>query len=196
MTCVFSVPRFIGVLALAIFCSGCATLEPLPAAVPLTQVLLTSFHINGRISVRYGAEGFSGNVSWRHVDETDEFVILTPLGQGAARIIKNSAGVSLELPDQPTMRAPDAETLTQSTLGFALPLSGLAHWVQAQPVGSQAKLRYSEAGMPEQIIEQGWQIDYLGYRAQGALQLPGKVFMENTDLKLRLVIDEWQTPAP
>ena len=175
---------------------GCAPLTPAPAVPPLTQALLTSFHIAGRISVRHGTEGFSGNLSWRHISDTDEFVILTPLGQGVARIIKNATGVSLEMPDQAIVRAPDAESLTQSTLGFALPLSGLPHWVQAQPIGSAAQLRHNPQGTLDKLSEQDWQIDYLAYRAVGGLQLPGKVFMENADVRLRLIVDEWQVPAP
>jgi len=176
--------------------AGCATLEPAPVSPPVNQALLTSFQINGRISVRHGTEGFSGNLSWRHADQEDEFVILTPLGQGVARILKNTTGVSLEMPGQTSVRAPDAESLTQSTLGFALPLTGLPHWVQAQPIGSAAQLRHNADGTLDQLNEQGWQINYLAYRAVGALQLPGKVFMENTDVKLRLIVDEWQVPAP
>ncbi len=196
MTSVFSVARFSGFFALAIFSGGCTTLEPAPVVSPLAQPLLTSFQIAGRISVRHGNEGFSGNLTWRHANEEDEFVILTPLGQGVARIIKNAAGVSLETPDQAMVRAQDAESLTQSTLGFALPLSGLPHWVQAQPIGPKAQLRHNPDGTLDQLAEQGWQIDYLAYRAVGALQLPGKVFMENSDVKLRLIVDEWQAPAP
>ncbi|MDP1680908.1 MAG: lipoprotein insertase outer membrane protein LolB [Burkholderiales bacterium] len=175
--------------------AGCATLEP-PVVSPPTQPLLTSFQIAGRISVRHGAEGFSGNLTWRHANAEDEFVILTPLGQGVARIIKNAAGVTLETSDQAIVRAPDAESLTQASLGFALPLSGLPHWVQAQPIGSQAQLRHNPDGTLDQLNEQGWQIDYLAYRAVGVLQLPGKVFMENAEVKLRLIVDEWQVPAP
>lgn len=176
--------------------AGCAALEPVPAVSPLAQPLLASFQIAGRISVRHGNDGFSGNLTWRHANAEDEFVILTPLGQGVARIIKNAAGVSLETPEQGLVHAPDAESLTQSTLGFALPLSGLPHWVQAQPIGPAAQLRYNADGTLDQLGEQGWQIDYFAYRAVGPLQLPGKVFMENAEVKLRLIVDEWQAPAP
>ncbi len=176
--------------------AGCATLEPERAVPPLAQPLLTSFQIAGRISVRHGTEGFSGNLTWRHVNAEDEFVILTPFGQGVARIIKNASGVSLEMPDQAIVHAQDAESLTLSTFGFVLPLSGLPHWVQARPIGPEGELRHNPDGTLDQLSEQGWQIDYFAYRAVGALQLPGKVFMENLDVKLRLIVDEWQVPAP
>jgi len=182
--------------AALVLLGGCAALEPAPVVPPSSQALLTSFQIAGRISVRHGTEGFSGNLTWRHANQEDEFVILTPLGQGVARIIKNASGVTLETPEQGLVHAPDAESLTQSTLGFALPLSGLPHWVQAQPIGSAVQRRHNPDGTLDQLGEQGWQIDYLAYRAVGVLQLPGKVFMENAEVKLRLIVDEWQVPAP
>ena len=195
MISVFSVARFSVCFALAIFSGACTTLAPAPAVSPLTQPLLTSFQIAGRISVRHGTEGFSGNLTWRHAETADEFVILTPLGQGVARIVKNQTGVSLETPGQVIVRALDVESLTQATLGFALPLSGLSHWVQAQPIGA-AQLRHHADGTLDQLKEQGWQIDYLAYQLVGGQPLPSKIFMENTELKLRLIVDEWQVPAP
>lgn len=174
---------------------GCAALDPAPTLPPLAQPVLAAFQITGRISVRHGAEGFSGNLTWRHDHTEDEFLILSPLGQGVARILKNATGVTLEIPDQVMLHAQDVESLTQSTLGFALPLSGLAHWVQAQPVGS-AQLRHNADGTLEHLSEQGWQIDYSAYRTVGALKLPGKVFMDNADTKLRLIVDEWRVSAP
>ena len=178
------------------FLGACTTLAPLPPAPPVNQALIPAFQIAGRISVRHDNDGFSGNLSWRHSPTNDEFVILNPLGQGVARITQNAQGVTLETADGKVLRAHDAETLTEQALGFRLPLSGLPNWVQAQPVGNDAKLRYHTDGTLDSLTEQGWQIEYLSYRPIGTLLLPGKVFMENTELKLRLIIDDWQVPAP
>ncbi len=182
-------------LALA-FLSACTTLTPPPVLAPVPQTLIQVFQITGRISVRHENEGFSGNLSWQHSPASDEFVILNPLGQGVARITQNAQGVTLETADGKVRRAQDAETLTEQALGFRLPLSGLPNWVQAQAVGKDAKLRYNADGTLDALSEQGWKIDYLSYRAVGALRLPGKVYMENAELKLRLLIDDWRLPAP
>ena len=175
------------------FLGACTTLAPVP---PANQALVPAFQIVGRISVRHDNDGFSGNLNWRHNPANDEFVILNPLGQGVARITQNAQGVTLETADGKVLRAHDAETLTEQALGFRLPLSGLPNWVQAQPVGNDAKLRYHTDGTLDSLTEQGWQIEYLSYRHIGTLLLPGKVFMENAELKLRLIIDDWQVPAP
>lgn len=178
---------------------GCTTLPPL-SAPPQAQAYIPSFELSGRISVRHEGDGFSGNLHWRHVLDEDEFVVQTPFGQGVARVTQNAQGATLQMADGQVLHAPDAESLTQQALGFRLPLGGLPHWVQAQAVSGDAVMRHNADGTVSFLNEQGWNIEYLAYQtlgqAGGASVLPGKVFMENTDLKLRLIIDDWQAPAP
>ena len=185
-----------GVLAALVWLAGCATLAPAPTVPPVVYPPISSFQVAGRIAVRHDNDGFSGNLTWRHTPLEDEFVILAPLGQGVARITKNAQGVMLETSDGKVLHAHDAETLTERALGFRLPLSGLAQWVQAKAVSDAAVLRYNTNGLLDFLSEQGWQIDYLAYRPVGSIMLPGKVFMEGANLRLRLVIDDWQVPAP
>ncbi|MHB1231544.1 MAG: lipoprotein insertase outer membrane protein LolB [Burkholderiales bacterium] len=184
------------VLAMLAWLSGCATLAPAPAVAPVTYPFIASFQVTGRIAVRHDQDGFSGNITWRHTPLEDTFVILAPLGQGIARITKNAEGVMLETADGKVRHAADAETLTEQALGFRLPLAGLPYWVQGKPVSDAAVLRYNSDGLLDFLGEQGWQIDYLGYRPVGSVKLPGKVFMEGAKLSLRLLIDDWQVPAP
>jgi outer membrane lipoprotein LolB len=180
--------RWFSLLA-AVFLAGCASVEPV--VPPRAQALIDVFHLTGRLAVRNGQDGFSGTLDWRHVPDGDELLISGPLGQGAARIVRTVDGVTLELPDQPPRFAADAESLTQATLGFPLPLAGLPYWVQAQPFHA-ARLTHGAEGEVATLVEDGWQIDYLSYRDLGARRLPGKVFMESGDIKLKLIIDEWQ----
>ena len=177
--------------------AGCTTLTPVsPPAPPLVQAFIPSFEISGRISVRHENDGFSGNLHWRHVLDEDEFVVQTPFGQGVARVTQNSQGATLQMADGQVLHAPDAESLTQQALGFRLPLGGLPRWVQAQAVSADAVKRHNDDGTLGFLNEQGWQIEYLAYQTLGSAILPGKFSMENTDLKLRLIIDDWQVPAP
>lgn len=182
--------RWLSLLA-AVFLAGCASIEPV--VPPRTQSLIDSFQLTGRVAARNGQDGFSGTLDWRHQADRDELLISGPLGQGAARIVRNADSVMLEIPDQPPRFAADAETLTESALGFPLPLAGLPYWVQAQPFHS-ARRTYTTEGDVATLAEAGWQIEYLSYRDVGARRLPGKVFMEAGDIKLKLIIDEWQAP--
>ena len=181
--------------------AGCTTLAPVDVpSAPLVQAFIPSFEINGRISVRYDNDGFSGNLRWRHVYGEDEFVVQTPFGQGVARVTQNSQGATLQLADGQVFQAQDAESLTQQALGFRLPLAGMPRWVQAQAASGDAVLRHNADGTLGLLHEQGWEIEFLSYRVMGQAigppALPDKLSIQNAELKLRLIIDEWKVPAP
>ncbi len=183
-------------LWLVLLLAGCASLPPTTSAPPIKQAVIASFQLSGRISVRHDNQAFSGNLNWRHTATEDNFLLLSPLGQGVARITRDATGVRLQTSDGKISQASDAEHLTQQALGFALPLSGLAHWAQAQAQTADAQIRYAADGKIEKISEQGWQIEYFAYRAEAGYQLPTKIYMEGAGISLRLGIDSWQVPAP
>ncbi len=169
--------------------TGCAALPPAPAG----DAMIESFHLLGRVSVRYGNEGFSGSLDWRHGPARDEVLILSPLGQGVAQLMRDESGVTLTTSDQQVFRANDAESLTEQVLGWRFPLADLPYWVQARAVpGAAAETRLGGDGFVDKLTQDGWQVEYAGHKTFAAGVLPGKVFMENADLRLKLVVDEWR----
>jgi outer membrane lipoprotein LolB len=180
--------RLTAVLLLALT-AGCATMSPpLPAeAVP---PLSANWTLQGRIGVQAGEESLSGQIHWQHSVETDEVLLTSPLGQGVARIVRDADGVALEVPNQPTRRAPDAESLTREALGYTLPVAGLAWWVQARPdPDSPFEATRDDAGRLAQLNQHGWVIDYLQYAADGR---PRRLAVAREGLQIRLVADSWQ----
>lgn len=166
---------------------GCASM---PSPPPVEAEILQSFTLQGRVSVRYGEESLSGQLNWRADTAGDEVLLSSPLGQGVAGISRNEAGVSLTRPGEPTVMAENVESLTQSELGFRLPLSGLRYWIQAKPDPARAsKLRRDAAGSVEQISQDGWKIDYLEFFENR----PRKMHVSREGLEIRLVIDAWQS---
>jgi outer membrane lipoprotein LolB len=173
--------------------AGCASLRAPEGVTPAPSAALDSFRLLGRVSVRYGDEGFSGSMDWRHSPASDDLMILSPLGQGVAHLTRDGDGYTLTTSDQQVFHAPDAESLTEQALGWRLPLAGLPYWVQGLPVpGSDADVRRDPAGAIERVGQNGWTIDYSGHRAFSAGVMPSRVFMETTDLRLKLVIEDWQ----
>lgn len=173
-------------LAAAALLAGCASLPPVPpVAAPAG-----AWTLQGRIGVQSGEENLSGQLYWRHRPDRDELLMLSPLGQGVARIVRDADGVALELPNQPVRRAPDAEALTRETLGYALPVAGLVWWVQAQPEpGSPFQIRHDADGRVAQLRQSGWAIDYLQYAEDGR---PRRLLVAREGLQIRLVADRWQ----
>jgi outer membrane lipoprotein LolB len=161
---------------------ACATLQP-----PAGQEL--EFALQGRFSAQHGEDSVSGLLSWQASDGRDELLLSSPLGQGLANISRDAQGVSLTRPGEPVMRAENAEVLTESALGFGLPLGGLRFWVQGKPDPARPhNIKLTLDGLTEQIIQDGWTIDYPQYREAR----PRKIHVRREGLQLRLVIDEWQ----
>lgn len=166
--------------------AGCATA---PAPVTGAREHATVWTLSGRLGIQTDSQSLSGNLDWRHRPGLDVIVLATPLGQGVARIERRPGEVVLDIPNQPTRRAADAETLMQDALGYSLPLAGLVSWVQARPDPRRpADVTRDAAGRVERIVQDGWTVDYLQY----AEDRPRKLALVRGGLELRLVMDSWQ----
>ena len=175
---------------LALALGGCASVPPAPRTAIEPQ-FPAAWVMQGRIGVQSGEQSVSGQIHWWHRAETDEVLMISPLGQGVARIVRDAAGVALEVPNQPVRRAPDADTLTREALGYALPVAGLTWWVQARPDPGQAfDATRDAAGRLVQLRQDGWVIDYLQY-ADDSSARPRKLVVTREGLEIRLVADSW-----
>ena len=167
---------------IALFACACApvALKP-PSAV--------EFDIAGRIAARHGNDAFTGNLTWRHAQSGDEMLISTPLGQGVARIVREGEAVQLTTADNKQYSAPDAESLTERTLGFRLPLEGLADWVQgrASP-DTPARVDKAPDGKLRTLEQRGWKVEYLGYEGNR----PSLMRLAYQGVDLRLAITQWK----
>jgi outer membrane lipoprotein LolB len=154
------------------------------------------FRLAGRIAVSHNGESFSGSLRWNHAAEEDEIFILSPLGQGVARIVSNSAGASLETAEGQGYRAADVESLTEEVLGWRLPARGLQYWVMGRPApGSAAEGEMNEDMQLSTLRQDGWRVEYLGYRMVQGTLLPAKLEVALDErLRVRLVIDDWVLP--
>jgi len=147
------------------------------------------FEVLGRIGARYGSEGFTGNVAWRHAKAGDEMMISTPLGQGVARIVREGDAVQLTTANGRQYNAPDAETLTERVLGFRVPLEGLADWVRGQPTpGEPFQKRELPDGRLQWLQQREWKIAYLDYD-DGR---PKLMQLNYPGIQLRFAITEWK----
>lgn len=178
-------------LPMLLLAGGCASLPPPRAG---DADFPGAFHLQGRIGVRHGDEGFSGNLHWHHGDSGDEILLLSPLGQIVARIQRDAAGVRLETSDERHV-AEDAAELTERVLGWRLPLSGLQFWVTGHPApDAVASLMRDESMNIIRMRQQEWQIEYRDYRQEGRYVLPTRIVMRHESLELRLIVDVWELP--
>ena len=185
--------RYFVVAGLTVLLSACAT-PRVPVQTPTVAKLSvdTPWSLQGRIAIKAGENSQSGQLHWQHRPGMESMLLLSPLGQGVARIVSDSSGVMLEIPNKPVRRAPDAESLTREALGVALPLSGLSHWILVRPDPLRPFEQTLDAtGRVAQIRQDGWVIDYPQYMSETDAR-PRKLNVARAGLEIRLVIDKWE----
>ena len=187
-------------LATLAACSSLPTQAPTttPASLSLHQQHLASlsriqrFELKGRLGVQADGKGYSASLIWLHNAEQDDIRIYSPLGGQLARIQKTADGISLEDAQGQVSVGKDAESLTQTLLGWRLPLTGLADWVLGRPVNAaMASITWDEAGHTLGLNEADWVIAYQQYQASPDSFLPHKLSLKNARVQLKLIVEKW-----
>ncbi|NOT82717.1 MAG: outer membrane lipoprotein LolB [Gallionella sp.] len=180
------------VLIGVIFLSGCASLRPHRVPIPPpTRLESAPFVLNGRISISYRGERNSAGLHWNHQTQSDEILLLTPLGQTVARISSNAQHATLDQGDQ-HHEAQDIETLMTQVLGWHLPLSGLHYWSLGKAtMNSPAQIERDGQGRVAVLRQAGWEVRYLSYTEAASESLPARMELIHDDLQVKLFIDEW-----
>ena len=187
-------------LATLAACSSLPTQTPIatPANLSLHQQHLASlsriqqFELKGRIGVQADGKGYSASLLWQHNADQDDIRIYSPLGGQLARIQKTADSIRLEDAQGQVSVGKDAESLTQTLLGWRLPLSGLADWALGRPANSaMASLTWDEAGHTLSLNEADWAIAYQQYQASPTAFLPHKLSLKNERVQLKLIVEKW-----
>ena len=175
--------------------SGCALLPSAPApAMRPAQPESAPFALNGRIAVKYNGSRHSAGLRWTHTTQSDEILLLAPLGQTAARVYRDALSATLDDGDR-HYQADDAETLMQQVLGWYLPLRGLHHWALGlAETGSPAQIERNGNGQIAVLRQNGWDVHYQRYPDDKPDSLPTRLQLNHEGLQVQLLIDEWELP--
>lgn len=182
-------------VVLLLLLAGCASVPPTPPRP--AQPELSSFALTGRIAVRYDGKRSSAGVHWKHEVASDEILLLAPLGQTVARVVRSTPYpdqqlYTLDAEDKHYMAA-DAESLTEEVLGWRLPMTGLSYWVLGLPVPGEAyQSERTRNGQVSLLQQDGWTIRYTRYADEKPDSLPLRIALQRDDLQIQLLIDEWQ----
>ena len=147
--------------------------------------------MNGRISIRHDGARDSAGLRWLHQPQSDEMLLLTPLGQTAARIYRDAGQATLDEGDK-HYQDQDVESLMMQVLGWRLQLDGLHHWVLGMTTEGDAQVERDELGRLTVLRQAGWEVRYLRYADNKADSLPSRLQLTRENLQLLLLIDEWE----
>ena len=182
--------------------SACATLPPPATQPPTTSSIsqkhlakldsIKAFSLKGRLGVVTNPRGFTGGIDWQHQLINDNIDVYSPVGGKVANIVKNPNGVTLTTQDGHSIKANDAETLTETTLGWRLPLSGLSDWALGKPTSSKIEAAtWDEAGQLITLQQDGWDISYENYAETNGVSLPNKIVLKSEKVNLKLLVEKW-----
>lgn len=158
---------------------------------------IKQFNLKGRIAVNTEGKGYSGGLIWSHSPASDQLAMFSPLGSKVSDITRSESGLTLTMADGKKFSALDAETLTEKTLGWRLPLSGLTQWVtgQAANTGKNSVVALDELGRMSALQQDGWDIEYSQYSNIKGVDLPKKIFLRSSKVNLKLIVEEWTLPG-
>ena len=194
------------IFLLALILGACATTPPVEYSIepPSPEQLrawqqhrqlvnkITSWTLAGRIVVNTEDDGWNGELHWSQRVDGYGIQFSAPFGQGAFQLDSSETGVEMRFSDGKTFQAADAESLLLEQLGWNFPLSGFQYWVTGLPKpDSEFRLNYRPDGRLAKLQQGQWQVAYPEYVAISGVMMPRKVFLENHELNVRLVIDRW-----
>ncbi len=153
---------------------------------------IKSFALKGRLGVVTQKQGFSGGIDWQHAVNTDNVDVYSPVGGKVANISKNATAVILTKQDGRSVTAQDAESLTETALGFKLPLSGLSDWALGKPTTNNINSStWDENGRLLTLKQDGWDISYENYADNEGVFLPNKIVLKSEKVNLKLLVEKW-----
>jgi len=147
----------------------------------------------GRFGASTSDDAWSGSIWWQQHDDTYRIELAGPLNQGTIRLQGDKDRSELLLAEDSRYTDGDAESLLSRYTGWTLPFSGLRYWVLGlpQPVGEQQQVTLDQQGRITSIMRPDWYIRFQRYQKVGEVHLPRKIVLENDEIKVRLVFDQW-----
>ncbi|HHI93448.1 MAG TPA: outer membrane lipoprotein LolB [Gammaproteobacteria bacterium] len=188
--------------------SACTSLSPLAPEAPSERIAQlwqqhvqsvnaqTDWTLSARIAAHSEDDGWNGKLYWQQKKDTYQLSFNAPFGQGGLQLDGGPQQVEMRTSDGQAMVAADVESLLFQQLGWRLPLNSLRYWVRGVPVPASGKaplLAFDEKGRLARLQQFHWQIAYPAYRQVDGLMLPRKVYLENGEISVRLVIDRWES---
>ncbi len=196
--------RFYIFLFLIFSLAGCATLPEQPT--PLNQTLswqersttlakLQTWDITAAMAVHTYADnqGGTANLKWQQHGRDYSILLYGPLGIGAIKIYGQPGHVSLETAEGKKFNAASPELLLAQQTGWQLPVSDLFYWIRGLPAkGSPSNMQFDSSHHLTHLSQAGWIIDYLRYSAVNQMDLPTKLTLENSRIKIKIIVNQWE----
>ncbi len=150
-----------------------------------------SWTLQGRLGVSDARDSGSGALDWSQDGHGFRFAVHASI-TGKTWILSGDASHAVleGLREQP-VRGDDAAELLQRELGWRVPIAELTYWARGLRAPGEARIQFRADGLPGEIDQSGWTVQYLDYDTSRTPALPSKVFATKGDTRVRLAIRAW-----
>ncbi|XGA81124.1 lipoprotein insertase outer membrane protein LolB [Halomonas sp. CH40] len=188
------------ILSLALL-TGCATSTPVDdgsrqsgqwESQQASLEALETWKLAGKAGLRSPEENTSANLDWNQYPHYFRLLVSGPFG-GGRTVLEGREGRFSLTNNEGRFEAESPEALMEEQLGWSLPVSAMPFWVRGLPDEEQSyQLETDELGFPSHLTQDGWTIDYRDWERTDELWLPRRLVMEYDEVRITLVINQWQ----
>lgn len=147
---------------------------------------IQQWNMQGRLLIKSN-EVLTANVQWQHNKQEDVLKLSGVLGLGAILIELREHEIVLYDAHGEKQASKDIDAFIARQIGFVVPITALRRWV----LGAYLQ------GVPVHHLENGfqqlgWHIAYDEYMATSVGVLPRKIKVTKENIKLKLIVDQWE----
>lgn len=185
--------------------SGCSTLPPQPTLNSLQQKhawqehqntlkKISQWQLSGRFGAQNDTDSWHGRITWTQKNNHFDITISGPLSTGSLSLSGDDTQSTLILSNNQIIKASDPEALLEAHTGLQLPIKSLRYWLigSLSPTDKPTNSSLNIHGQLAQLTQKGWDISFKKYREINNISLPKKIFLENHEYNVRLVIKNWE----
>lgn len=154
---------------------------------------LEHWNIHARFVARNETDAWNGNITWLQENQQFDILVSGPLSSGSLILRGNSNHSTLQIAEDKIYEASDAQALLESVSGIRLPVNQLQFWLRGLPAPNAPlqQIKIDDQGRINELSQNDWRIFYKAYIPYNSAYLPTKIFMENHEFDVRLLIQAW-----
>lgn len=174
--------------ALLVLVSACSQTPLLPDLTGKGSDPSTIQHwqLKGKIGLRGPDFAESAYINWRQCSDRFTVQLNGPLGTGSVRLIGNANRTTITTPDDSYTTETPQQWLFEH-FGWQLPIIHLPYWLKGLPAPGS-----SSYPLEQGFKQSGWHILKLRQMAIEKYFMPAKLIIQNPELKVTLIIKNWQ----
>ena len=189
-------------LLACLWLTSCATFQPQTAPAvdrdmtwaERSQTLssIENWNLNALIAIRSSKDNGSATLNWQQTKRNYTISLFGPLGSNAVKLSGMPGKVLLETADGKKISATNPESLLATQTGWRLPVSNLYYWIRGLPAPNKPALKQFDAYHHLMSLhQQGWTIRYLHYVSFDRIDVPSKIYLDNPQLNVKIIINQW-----